>query len=63
MRFARTTILAGGAALLVAGTAAMAAEKLHTLNVTLPDGSLAQVEYSGDVAPTVSVRPVDAPIV
>jgi len=60
MRFARTTILAGGAALLVAGTAAMAAEKLHTLNVTLPDGSIAQVEYSGDVAPTVSVRPGDA---
>ena len=37
MRFARTTILAGGAALLVAGTAAVAAEKLHTMNVSLPD--------------------------
>jgi hypothetical protein len=60
MRLARTTILAGGAALLVAGTAAYAAEKLHTLNVALPDGSVAQIEYSGDVAPSVAVQPVDA---
>jgi hypothetical protein len=60
MRFARTTILAGGAALLLAGTAAAAAEKLHTMNVALPDGSVAQIHYSGDVAPQVSVQPVDA---
>jgi hypothetical protein len=57
MRFARTTILAGGAAMLLAGTAAYAADKLHTLNVSLPDGSVAQIEYSGDVAPKVSVVP------
>jgi hypothetical protein len=60
MRVARTTILAGGAALLVAGTAAYAAEKLHTMNVSLPDGSVAQIEYTGDVAPKVSVAPADA---
>jgi len=60
MRFARTTILAGGAALLVAGTAAAAAGKLHTMNVALPDGSVAQIEYSGDVAPSVAAQPVDA---
>jgi hypothetical protein len=60
MRFTRTTILAGGAALLVAGTAAAAAEKLHTLNVSLPDGSVAQIEYTGDVAPKVSVVPAAA---
>ena len=60
MRFARTTILAGGAALLLAGTAAYAAEKLHTMNVSLPDGSVAQIEYAGDVAPKVAVRPADA---
>jgi hypothetical protein len=60
MRFARTTILAGGAALLVAGTAAYAAEKLHTMNVSLPDGSVAQIEYTGDVAPQVSVAPAEA---
>jgi hypothetical protein len=61
MRFTRTTILAGGAALLVAGTAAYAADKLHTLNVSLPDGSVAQIEYTGDVAPKVSVAPAEAP--
>ena len=60
MRVARKIILAGGAALLVVGTAAMAAEKLHTMNVSLPDGSVAQIEYSGDVAPRVAVQPADA---
>lgn len=59
MRFARTTILAGGAALLAVGTAAMAAEKLHTMNVALPDGSVARVEYTGDVAPRIAVRPAE----
>ena len=60
MRFTRTTLLAGGAALLVAGTAAAEAEKLHKMEVALPDGSTAQIEYAGDVAPTVTVEPVDA---
>ena len=60
MRLARTTILAGGAALLLAGTAAYAAEKIHTLNVSLPDGSVAQIEYTGDVAPKVAVTPAVA---
>ena len=63
MRFARTTILAGGAALLLAGTTAYAAEKIHTMNVSLPDGSVAQIEYTGDVAPKVAVAaPVAVPI-
>jgi len=57
MRFARTTILAGGAALLLAGSAAYAAEKIHTMNVSLPDGSVAQIEYTGDVAPKVAIAP------
>jgi len=60
MRVARTTILAGGAALLLAGTAAAAAEKLHTMNVALPDGSVAQIHYTGDVAPQVTLQPIDA---
>lgn len=60
MRLTRKIILAGGAALLVAGTAAVAADKLHTMNVALPDGSVAQIEYAGDVAPKVSVQPVRA---
>jgi hypothetical protein len=60
MRLARTTILAGGAALLAVGTAAVAADKLHTMNVTLPDGSMAHIEYAGDVAPKVTVQAVEA---
>jgi hypothetical protein len=60
MRLTRTTILAGGAALLVAGTAAAAAEKLHKMEVALPDGSTAQIEYAGDVAPKVTVEPIEA---
>jgi hypothetical protein len=60
MRLARTTILAGGAAMLLAGTAAYAAEKIHTMNVSLPDGSVAQIEYTGDVAPRVAVQPAQA---
>ena len=62
MRIARTTILAGAGLLLVAGTAAAAAEKLHTMHVSLPDGSVAQIEYSGDVAPQVTVQPADAQV-
>ena len=55
MRFTRTTLLAGGAALLAAGTAAAAAEKLHKMDVALPDGGTVHVEYAGDVAPKVTV--------
>jgi len=62
MRFARTTILAGGAALLLAGSAAYAAEKIHTMNVALPDGSVAQIEYTGDIAPKIAVAPAAAPV-
>jgi hypothetical protein len=60
MRFTRKIILAGGAALLALGTAAVAAETIHTMNVALPDGSVARIEYAGDVAPRVMVQPVDA---
>jgi hypothetical protein len=60
MRLTRKIILAGGAALLALGTAAVAADKLHTMNVALPDGSVVQVQYAGDVAPKVAFQPVDA---
>jgi hypothetical protein len=60
MRLTRTTLLAGGVALLVAGTAAAAAEKLHKMEVALPDGSTAHIEDTGDVAPEVTIEPVDA---
>src|SRR5690348_14154562 len=60
MRLTRKIILAGSAALLALGTAAAAADKLHTMNVALPDGSVAHIQYVGDVAPHVVVRPVEA---
>lgn len=56
----RTAVLAGGASFLFAGAAFAAAEKLHTMQVDLPDGSVAHVTYAGDVAPKVSVEPVEA---
>lgn len=59
MRFTRTTLLVGAGALLVAGTAAVAAEKLHQMDVALPDGSVAHIQYAGDVAPTVTVEQAD----
>ncbi len=59
MRKLRTALLAGAGVMLVAG-AAVAAEKYHVVNVALPDGSVAQVQYQGDVAPRVVIA--DAPV-
>ena len=61
MRKTRTTILGGGAALLLAGTAHAATGEVHRMQVPLGDGSVVQVEYAGDVAPRVTVGPVAAP--
>jgi hypothetical protein len=55
------TALAGAAALAIAGTAFAATPKLssntHVMTVPLPDGSVARVEYTGNVAPKVTVEP------
>lgn len=60
MRLTRSTLLiAGGAALLVAGSGAVAAEKLNKMEVALPDGGTVHVEYAGEVAPKVTVEPVE----
>ena len=48
---------AGAAAAALAGTAFAAAPKTHVMNVPLPDGSVARVEYVGNVAPKVTVEP------
>ena len=57
----RVTALAGAAALAIAGTAFAATPKAnpHTnvMTVRLPDGSVARVEYAGDIAPKVTVQP------
>jgi hypothetical protein len=49
--------LAGIAAAAIAGTAIAASSKMHVMNVPLPDGSIAHVQYVGDVAPKVTVKP------
>lgn len=60
MRKASAIILAGLGAAALAGAATAASRDTHTLNVSLPDGSVAHVDYVGDVAPKVRVTP--API-
>lgn len=47
----------GIAAAALAGTAIAAGPKTHVMNVPLPDGATARVEYVGDVAPKVTVTP------
>lgn len=41
----------------LAGTAIAAAPKTRTMDVSLPDGSVAHIEYVGDVAPRVTLEP------
>jgi hypothetical protein len=50
-------ILVAGAAAAIAGTALAATSNSHVMNVPLPDGSVARVEYVGNVAPKVTVAP------
>lgn len=47
--------LFGAAVLSVAGAAMAAGHYTHEMKVALPDGSIARIEYTGDVAPRVSV--------
>ncbi|WP_295638835.1 hypothetical protein [Novosphingobium sp.] len=55
-----TTFVLGAIGLGLAGTALAAANDLHTMKVALPDGSVALVQYHGDVAPQIQVaQPVD----
>ena len=62
MRLTRKAAFAGLASLAVAG-AALAAEapRFHVMNVNLPDGAVAHVRYSGEVAPAVTVDPAPVP--
>lgn len=49
--------LAGAAGLALAGTAAAASKDVHTMDVPLTDGSVAHIQYYGDVAPKVTIAP------
>lgn len=55
MRHVRMAVFAGIATLGVAGTALAANDKFHVMSVDLPDGSIAKIEYAGDVAPRVKI--------
>jgi len=57
MRKAFGLVLAGLGAAAIAGAAVAASRDSHIMNVPLPDGSTARVEYVGDVAPRVTVVP------
>lgn len=57
MRKIRTAVLAGVAAIAAAGAAMAASQDTHVMKVALPDGSVARIEYKGDVAPKVVVAP------
>ncbi|MFL6720592.1 MAG: hypothetical protein ACJ8FT_02155 [Sphingomonas sp.] len=57
MRKAVGFVLAGTAAAALAAGAVAASRNTHVMNVALPDGSTARVEYVGDVAPKVTVVP------
>ena len=54
MNLAKTTILAGIAALALAGSAYAAGHEFHTMTVKMPGGGMATIEYSGNVAPKVT---------
>jgi hypothetical protein len=47
----------GAAAVALAGAAVAATPKTHKMDVPLPDGSVAHIQYVGDVAPKVTVAP------
>jgi hypothetical protein len=57
MRKAFGLVLAGLGAVAITGAAAAASQDFHVMNVPLPDGSTARVEYFGKVAPKVTVKP------
>ena len=61
MRNAYATVLAGLGAVGIAGAAVAASRDTHTMNIPLPDGSTARVEYVGNVAPKVTVVPAPLP--
>ena len=57
MRKAYAIVLAGLGAVALTGAAAAASRDTHVMNVPLPDGSTARVEYVGKIAPKVTVTP------
>jgi hypothetical protein len=63
MRTLQRTLLAGiaAAAFGIPGIAAAQTAEPHVMTVRLPDGGIAQIRYTGDVAPQVSFAPAPIP--
>lgn len=57
--FRKHLLSAAALAVLSAGAAHAATDKLHTMKVNAPDGTVIHVQYSGDVAPEVRFVPAD----
>jgi len=57
MRTATKLLLGGATALVVAGSAALAAPAVHHMTVDVPGGSTAEITYTGDFAPKIVVNP------
>jgi len=45
----------------IAGTAVAATRNSHVMEISLPDGAVAHVEYVGNVAPKVTIEPAATP--
>lgn len=60
MRLTKATLLIGGVVLLASGAAMVATSKYRTMNVAMPDGSVAHIQYVGDVAPKIEVQPAQS---
>lgn len=57
MRKVTKLLLAGVGAMTLTGVAVAAADNHHIMNVVMPDGSVAQVHYVGNVAPQLVAVP------
>ncbi len=61
MQMTKKLVLAGVAALALAGGAELAlAQPLHVMTLRLPDGGLAQIQYTGNIPPKVTLAPEPA---
>ncbi|OCC22771.1 hypothetical protein MB02_15290 [Croceicoccus estronivorus] len=60
MRKLRTALIAGVLTVAAAGAAVAASEHVHVMKVDLPDGGVARIHYTGDVAPKVEFVPAKA---
>ena len=58
MKMLSAIALAGVAAAALGGTAFAATQTHHVMNVALPDGTTAHVEYVGDIPPRITIDPV-----